>query len=210
MLFSSITTTALALFASGALAGCVQKPPPGSSTKCYTRVASTSGPHQVPTSYSTTSTPCVSTRTVKTTVTKTSAPVISTVTSTTTKVTTEKGSKVTSTVTKTKTASITTTETKTAVETTTTTTSVLGASTIAAAAAFTPVQSSLPGATYDGLIGGLDPVGARDISPRKNRHFGFGGQGHTYPQDCKCNVWVPGKCSTTTVTSTATTTAKVC
>ncbi|KAH8680503.1 hypothetical protein BX600DRAFT_428494 [Xylariales sp. PMI_506] len=206
MLLNSVLPVVLTFFASGTLAGCLPRGPT-SSSQCFTRVATTPGPKNVPTSYSTHTSSCVSTQTVKKTITVTKPVVTSTVTKTTTKTTTEKTSKLTSTVTKTSTVSVTTTSTETDTATATSTINVLGATTVAAAAAFTPVQSSLPGAEYGGS-GGTDPVEKRDdITPRKNHPFGFG-SGSSYPQSCKCNVWVPGKCTTKTVTSTVTTTAK--
>lgn len=182
----------------------------GTSTRCYTKMGTTSGLWNTATSWTTRYIPCTITSTSTATTTLTLAPTTATITVTSTGTTV--GSTSFSTVIQgtTSTSTVDTTTTTVTTTTTTTTSTVFSTSTttVAAPATFTPIQTSLPGSTYSGS-GGSDPISKREVKARHHREqsSGLGLCQWHYPQGVTCHHWVPEKCSTTITTTTLTVTA---
>lgn len=149
---------------------------------------------------------CTSTETDTVTSTTTPAQPTSTVTTTITSTSTAPTTTNTATSVVTLTSSVTTTTTNTVTATATATTTVSVASIIPAPAAYTPVQSSLPGSTYSGS-GGADPIAKRgrpSIRDEEASNFKPGFSPQRYPDGIMC--YTSQQSSTCTAATTSVTT----
>lgn len=178
------------------------------STRCYTKQGTAFPRGGVRTSWSTSAVPCTSTSTVTETSTSTPPLVTSVITSTDTTTYTAPTSMLTSVTTTTSTTTIATDTTTTTVVTDTSTTYLPSTSTVPAPPQFTPIQQTLPGASYAG-IGGTSPVAKRDVDKRQgfspNQRIGLAWSKGCQAQAVTCYAYsTSSKCSTSVSTTTAT------